>query len=130
MPILASIYAVLFCIIALESVYDNIKARQPRWYVAIDVVADVAVLLMFIGHWRGSLVRSIGWAAPCLFFGCLVWRLYWLPTEIRQLRRDLVSEDGALFERLKGLIYGAVALLMIPSYWFGGMAALGYYDHT
>ena len=130
MPILATIYAVLFCIMALHSVYDNVSTKKPGYYVAVDAAADVAVLLLFIGHWASSLVRSIGWSAPCLFFACLVWRLYWVPAEIKQLRRTFSADDRQLFQRFEGLIYAIVFLLLIPSYWFGGMAALGYYDHT
>ena|ERR1035437_2817616 len=130
MPILASIYAVLFCIITLASVHEGITTRKPAYYVAIDALADLVVLVLFIGHWASSLVRSIGWCAPWLFFACLVWRLYWVPTEIRELRRTLSTEDSQLLERFKGPVYGMVCLLTIPIYWFGGMAALGYYDHS
>jgi hypothetical protein len=130
MPALALIYGVFICMMALESIYDNIKSREPAWFTALDAAADLAVLVMFIGYWASYVVQSIGWAAPCLFFACLLWRLCCIPYEIKGLGKILSAEDRQLYERHKSVIYGVITLLELPSYWFGGMAALGYYAHT
>jgi len=130
MPILASIYAALFCIVAVASVHEAITTGKPAYYVAIDAAADLVILVFYIGHWASTIMRSTGWCAPWLFLACLIWRLYWVPSEIRELRRTLSTEDSRLLERLKVPVYGLLCLLMLPSYWFGGLAALGYYDHS
>ena len=130
MPALASIYAVFCCVMVLESIHDHIKSREPAWYTALDAAADLTVLVMFIGYWASHLVQSIGWAAPCLFLASLFWTLCWLPREIKRVGKTLSAEDSQLYERLKAVIYGVIALLAVPGYWFGGMAAFGYYGHT
>src|SRR5262245_59199879 len=121
MPILASIYAVFLVFVAVGSVRGTIRRKAPAWYIALDFVADLIALALFVSYWLPLSSRAPGPVAVVLFLFSLLWFLGWSPHHLAAFEeRDFSPEMNRLYKRFV-LTLGTV--LSFPAYWFGGIAA-------
>jgi hypothetical protein len=122
MPILATLYALLLSWSAIESVREQVKRKEPAWYTALDLTADITRLMLFVSYWVNGLFSLISPAAPYLFLLTWVWSFAWAGYELRQGFQQVQSEEERqLFKRF-GFAVGA--LLVLPAFWFGALVTL------
>lgn len=109
--VLAAIGA--FGALAIGGLYDNLKSRNPRWFTAGDLAADVVLVVLALACWLpalGDLIRGV--AVPLL-----AGALGWLPVSIRNDLRD-VSDDESLSSAQRRMGVALALLVAAPLYWW------------
>lgn len=78
---------VVFGVLAMGGLYDNLKSRNPLWFTAGDIAADVVLVVLALAHWLPELGNPVRGVAVLLLAGVLAW----LPLSIRN---DLLDVSG------------------------------------
>lgn len=116
MPWWAILYLMVF--VALNIVADTLGESDGKsrfaWFV--DLLAGAAVAILFAGFWLPSIYHALGFAAPTLFVGAVVWELYSTPSDFREVWQD---EELSRAERI-GLLIGS-PLLIWPAFVVAGV---------
>jgi hypothetical protein len=125
MPILALLYCLLLSFLGVAAILDPPKERDPLWFTALNVASVLILILAFIGYWEKGLIQSLGVFAPLLFLFSLIWEAC---TCGHALEADIVRRFPADPPNLRPFIRrfctGAEVLLVLPGFWFGGLAVL------
>jgi hypothetical protein len=104
---------VVFGVLAMGGLYDNLKSRNPLWFTAGDIVADVALVVLALAHWLPELGNPVRGVAVLLLAGVLAW----LPLSIRNDLLD-VSGDESLSNAQRRIGVALALLVAAPLYWW------------
>src|SRR5712691_2062952 len=75
MPLPASLYILVVCTCALYTLYTDHRHGERTWFLVVNLLSIVIMLLMFTGYWIRTLVETIGLFAPALLLFSLVWEI-------------------------------------------------------
>lgn len=104
---------VVFGVLAMGGLYDNLKSRNPLWFTAGDIVADVVLVVLALAHWLPELGNPVRGVAVLLLAGVLAW----LPLSIRNDLLD-VSGDESLSNAQRRIGVALALLVAAPLYWW------------
>jgi hypothetical protein len=104
---------VVFGVLAMGGLYDNLKGRNPLWFTAGDIAADVVLVVLALAHWLPELGNPVRGVAVLLLAGVLAW----LPLSIRNDLLD-VSGDESLSNAQRRIGVALALLVAAPLYWW------------
>jgi hypothetical protein len=104
---------VVFGVLAMGGLYDNLKSRNPLWFTAGDIAADVVLVVLALAHWLPELGNPVRGVAVLLLAGVLAW----LPLSIRNDLLD-VSGDESLSNAQRRIGVALALLVAAPLYWW------------
>src|SRR3974390_1745607 len=115
LPILATGYAALMCIILLGGTNRALKEHRPYWFVAAGAAHSIILITLFVGYWEQHLIRPLGPVALLLFGLALLWPLATAPRFLKDID---MPEVGPHLNRLhKAFWLAATSVADFPAYW-------------
>ena len=88
MPWWAILYLIVF--VAFSILADTLGeldgSSRVRWLA--DLVAGAIFSVLFAGFWLSPIYRALGIAAPILFTAAVIWEIYSVPRDLREIRQD------------------------------------------
>ena len=121
MPILASFYAALLVAIVIFSAPYYLKCKDPAWHIALDVLADMSVVVLFVGYWSLDIAQALGRGAVVLFVFSFLWIVASTLHHAAACEQEEFSPALNLHYRRFVLMFEPV--LFFPGLWFGGVVA-------
>ena len=108
---------------------DQVKQKEPAWYIALELLSGLVVTAAFLGYWVRGLVESSPHLAPCLFAGALLWSAWSAPREHARSAETLraqLEKDGnqAWFSWYARFGIWFEMAFCVPAVWFGASAVL------
>ena len=124
MPIFATIYLIVLCLMIVDSLATQARRKERLWILVLglDLVAASIIIIAFVAYWFAGVARNVGSVLPYVFALAWAWEFCWAPHDIKRAVSELSSEK----ERTTYLRFGfwVETALVVPAFWFGGRAAL------
>lgn len=115
-------YAVLYFGSLIYSVREQIQHREPAWYKALDLLADVCAISFIVFYWFIPVPASLQVVMPVAFVFSLLWLILNGPRQMNQALSDpeMTAQERKWFTGF-GLVVGFI--FAAPAYIWGAAMA-------
>lgn len=115
-------YAVLYFGGLVSSLQENIRYKEPIWYMVLDLLCDVCAISFIIFYWFVPFPSSLQPVLPILFLFSLIWLILSVPHAVKRISTEpemtaKVKKGLTVFILCLSILFGA------PAYFWGAALA-------
>lgn len=122
MNIWIQLYLAVFVVLSIAGILDDYRDRRPFWFLALSVLSNIIIVLLFIAYWNSSLLDGAGILSQVLFIAAIGWEAYQavLDSHATEEQANSETEGGRSTIILGTLLFLALSL---PAFVVAGISA-------
>jgi len=123
MPWWAILYIIVFTILLIGGIFDDIQKQNKPWYVAGNILTGIFVIVFVVAFYNKNLAEFIDWIIIPMLITGIIWEFYSSTKEISEFAQDTeLSNIEKKWISYFSLII--VDLLTIPGYIAGFISCM------